>query len=355
MPLSTSVMINQAEVLDLLERGHRAPPRGAPLGQVAAEAARGVPRPEPGARPTRSSRPPGQRADQMVQQTEVVKAAEARARSVVDAAEAESRRLKLEAEDFCDQRLASFEIVLERTMKVVSAGRAKLQGSQAAQDERDLGDAPEGGHVHTAEDEQAVQERRARRRLEAVPDSGGGSSTRTTARWPSPSSCGSAICSGSPGAAGSSTSSSRPSASRPRRPAPSPAPRSPSPAPSSPCPTGSRSSAPSASTGTARAAAASRTSPATPTSALREIAQRVPIDDEIYPIDEDLLDLQPMVHELVLASLPLAPLCAEDCSGPDPERFPTTTEDEAAAAAAAEAPPPDPRWAALSELRLGED
>lgn len=88
--------------------------------------------------------------------------------------------------------------------------------------------------------------------------------------------------------------------------------------------------------------------------ALREIAQRSPIDDEIYPIDDDLLDLQPMVDELVLASLPIAPLCAEDCPGPDPERFPTATEDEVAAAAAAEEPPPDPRWAALSELRFDE-
>ena len=87
---------------------------------------------------------------------------------------------------------------------------------------------------------------------------------------------------------------------------------------------------------------------------LREIAQRNPVDDEIYPIDDDLLDLEPMVHELVLASMPIAPLCAEDCSGPDPERFPTTTEDEAAAAAAAEEPQPDPRWAALSELRFDE-
>lgn len=172
MPLSTSVMINQAEVLDLLnEATERLPEelrsakwllkqREEFLGRTRREADEII----------EAAR---QKADQMVQQTEVVKAAEARARSVVDAAEAESRRLKLEAEDFCDQRLASFEIVLERTMKVVSAGRAKLQGSQAARDERDLGDAPEGGHVHTAADEQAVQERRARRRLEAVPDSGG--------------------------------------------------------------------------------------------------------------------------------------------------------------------------------------
>lgn len=88
---------------------------------------------------------------------------------------------------------------------------------------------------------------------------------------------------------------------------------------------------------------------------LREIAQRQPLDEEIYRIDEDLLDLEPMVHELVLANLPLAPLCRPDCPGPDPERFPASTEAEVEAAAADEPPPPDPRWAALGELRFDPD
>ena len=65
----------------------------------------------------------------MVQRTEVVKAAEQRAYEIVDAAEADARRLRHEVEDFCDQKLASFEIVLERTQKLVAAGRSKLQGT----------------------------------------------------------------------------------------------------------------------------------------------------------------------------------------------------------------------------------
>lgn len=68
------------------------------------------------------------RAERMVQRTEVVKAAEVRARQVVEAAESESRRLKLESEDYCDQKLGSFEAVLERTLKTVADGRARLQG-----------------------------------------------------------------------------------------------------------------------------------------------------------------------------------------------------------------------------------
>jgi hypothetical protein len=68
------------------------------------------------------------RAERMVQRTEVVKAAENRAYQIMDTAEAEARRLRHEVEDFCDQKLASFEIVLERTMKLVASGRQKLQG-----------------------------------------------------------------------------------------------------------------------------------------------------------------------------------------------------------------------------------
>ena len=69
------------------------------------------------------------RAERMVQRTEVVKAADARARQIVERAEDQARRMRLECEDFCDQKLASFEIVLERTQKLVAAGRTKLQGN----------------------------------------------------------------------------------------------------------------------------------------------------------------------------------------------------------------------------------
>lgn len=82
------------------------------------------------------------RAEQMVQRTQVVKAAEARARKVLETAEAEARRLRLEAEDYCDQKLGSFENVLQRTLQQVGAGRAKLQGNLLDE----LGAQPEPAH-----------------------------------------------------------------------------------------------------------------------------------------------------------------------------------------------------------------
>ena len=72
------------------------------------------------------------RAGQMVQKSEVVKAAEVQARRIIEEAQSESQRLRLETEDFCDQRLASFEAVLKKTQKVVVDGRSKLQGDPLA-------------------------------------------------------------------------------------------------------------------------------------------------------------------------------------------------------------------------------
>jgi cell division septum initiation protein DivIVA len=130
MPLSTSVMVNRDEVLDLLDETIERLPdelraarwllkeRDEFLAKVRRE----------GDEILDQARA---RAERMVQRTEVVKASEARARKIVDLADAEARRLRNECEDFCDQKLASFEIVLERTQKMVGAGRAKLQGSLA--------------------------------------------------------------------------------------------------------------------------------------------------------------------------------------------------------------------------------
>jgi vacuolar-type H+-ATPase subunit H len=70
-------------------------------------------------------------AERMVQRTEIVREAQHTARKLVEDAREESRRLRLEAEDYCDQKLASFEIVLERTIKTVAAGRQKLSSTTA--------------------------------------------------------------------------------------------------------------------------------------------------------------------------------------------------------------------------------
>jgi cell division septum initiation protein DivIVA len=128
MPLSASVMISRDEVLEMLEDAiERLPDELRAARWLLKE------REEFLAKTRRDADDlldeARARAERMVQRTEVVKAAEQRARQTVDAAEEEARRLRLECEDYCDQRLASFEIILERTLKTVAAGRVKLQGN----------------------------------------------------------------------------------------------------------------------------------------------------------------------------------------------------------------------------------
>ena len=63
----------------------------------------------------------------MVQKTEIVHEAQMSAQRTGDKATEDASRLRNEAEDYCDQKLAQFEIVLQRTLKTVNIGREKLQ------------------------------------------------------------------------------------------------------------------------------------------------------------------------------------------------------------------------------------
>jgi hypothetical protein len=127
MPLSASAMINKDEVLELVEEA---------LGRLPEElrAARWLlkERDDYLDRVTREGEElmatARGRAESLVQKQEIVRSANQRARQIVAKANEDARRLRLEAEDYCDQKLGSFEIVLERTMKTVRAGREKLQG-----------------------------------------------------------------------------------------------------------------------------------------------------------------------------------------------------------------------------------
>ncbi|MBS1846673.1 MAG: DUF177 domain-containing protein [Actinobacteria bacterium] len=72
-----------------------------------------------------------------------------------------------------------------------------------------------------------------------------------------------------------------------------------------------------------------------------EIFEVSPLPGETWPIVDGVIDLEPPFREALLLELPLAPLCRDDCPGPDPERYPAMSETERVV------PVVDPRWAAL--------
>lgn len=67
-----------------------------------------------------------QERDRLVAESEVVRAAERRADELITAARADARRMRVEADDYIDGRLAAFEITLHKTLATVERGRARL-------------------------------------------------------------------------------------------------------------------------------------------------------------------------------------------------------------------------------------
>ncbi len=126
MPMSASVLVNREETLEIVDDALRSLPeelrharwllkeREEYLAQARRDAEDIV----------EASRV---QAERMVERTEVAREARRVAQQVVSHAEADSRRLRHEAEDYIDQKLASFEVVLERTMQTVQRGREQLQ------------------------------------------------------------------------------------------------------------------------------------------------------------------------------------------------------------------------------------
>jgi cell division septum initiation protein DivIVA len=66
--------------------------------------------------------------DRLISQQEVTQGAAAAADRIVGDAREHARRIRLEAEDYVDAKLANFEVVLHKTLTAVERGRQKLRG-----------------------------------------------------------------------------------------------------------------------------------------------------------------------------------------------------------------------------------
>ncbi|HVF53211.1 MAG TPA: ATPase [Actinomycetota bacterium] len=128
VPLSSSVVINREDFLDVLAQMKEEVPeeirqarwmsrdRDELLERARKEAERIV-------LEAREQR------DRLLSRTEIVHAAEREAERILDDAGQRATRLRLEAEDYIDQKLAAFEILLQKTITTVGRGREQLRGS----------------------------------------------------------------------------------------------------------------------------------------------------------------------------------------------------------------------------------
>lgn len=75
------------------------------------------------------------------------------------------------------------------------------------------------------------------------------------------------------------------------------------------------------------------------------------LDNEVSKLEDDLLDLEPLLRDAVVLALPFQPLCQDDCPGLCVECGARLADDPDHAHEAAI----DPRWAGLQALKQDED
>jgi uncharacterized protein len=85
---------------------------------------------------------------------------------------------------------------------------------------------------------------------------------------------------------------------------------------------------------------------------VREIFEPEPVEGETYLLKGDVVDLEPMLREVIVLEFPIAPVvCRDDCKGLCPECGVNRNEVECACDTEVK----DLRWAALEDLTFDED
>jgi cell division septum initiation protein DivIVA len=134
MPMSSSCVINRSQVLDLLDDLKRGMPEEIDHArQVIAKRESMV---EDGRREaerikerTRTER------DSIIGNTDVSREARGSAERIMSQARHEAEQIRAEADEYVDQKLANFEVVLTKTLQAVGRGRDKMRGSHNPMEE----------------------------------------------------------------------------------------------------------------------------------------------------------------------------------------------------------------------------
>jgi len=125
MPMSSSVLVNRNEALDLLDELREAlPTQLTRADEVLSDAS--VVYEDAQAQAEQIIAAARERAQQLVSQQAVVVEANKRAQEIIEHAQTSAQRLTSEADDYCDRRLADFEIDLGKLLSQVQLGRNKL-------------------------------------------------------------------------------------------------------------------------------------------------------------------------------------------------------------------------------------
>ena len=127
VPLSASCVVHRGELLEILDQARASFPMDLAHAQEIIAARESI---LEEARLTADQLIVHAREEvsQMVEQTEIVAAARTESRRILDEVEEDAQKQREEIEAYIDSRLATLEVILNKTLDVVQRGREKLQG-----------------------------------------------------------------------------------------------------------------------------------------------------------------------------------------------------------------------------------
>jgi vacuolar-type H+-ATPase subunit H len=128
VPLSASCVVHRAELLEILDEARNALPQDFRRAQnllasrdaIVEEGRQSAEQLVVMAR---------EEVARMVEQTSIVQAARDESQRILDEARSEAERERQEVENYIDSRLATLEVILNKTMDAVSRGRERLAGA----------------------------------------------------------------------------------------------------------------------------------------------------------------------------------------------------------------------------------
>ncbi len=127
VPFSSSVMVNETELFELLDELRSSLPEELKQArwmvkekqELIDESYKEADRIKEEARAEREA---------LVAETEIIKQATADADRIMEEANSRSREIRLEAEDYADERLANLEVTCFKLLEVIKRARERLQG-----------------------------------------------------------------------------------------------------------------------------------------------------------------------------------------------------------------------------------
>jgi vacuolar-type H+-ATPase subunit H len=127
VPFSSSVMVSETEIFELLDEFRSSLPEELKQArwmvkekqELMEEARKEAERIREEALAERA---------RLIDETEIVMAARAEAERIIEEANAQAREIRLEAEDYADERLANLEVTCYKLLEVIKRARERLQG-----------------------------------------------------------------------------------------------------------------------------------------------------------------------------------------------------------------------------------